>query len=297
MRRIAVLVLAGCLSTHAMASEPVTSELTAAQIVEKNVAARGGLEAWRKIQSMIWIGHIESAQALAPKLEFVLEMKNPNKTRFEVKAQYRTFARIYDGTHGWKLRPSSSGIPELLPYTPGELSFAHEGQGIDGPLMDYQAKGIAVALDGVDEIGGRKAYRLNLKLPSGGIHRMWIDAQTFLDVKYDRGSRDASGRFATMSVFYSNYKVIEGLQIPLTIESGMGTAKATDKMVVDRILLNPPLEDRIFVKPSVPGTSNAAKLNIGPAHDVRQSAPAVLSRHPGFSGLSTPSVSGAVGAR
>lgn len=270
MRRIAVWWLAACISTFVMAGEPVVAaELTAAQIVEKNVAARGGLEAWRKIQSMVWVGHIERMHANAPNLPFVLELKRPNKTRFEIKAQNQTAVRAFDGTQGWKRHPTSSGKPELQPYTAEELSFARDGQGIDGSLMDYQTKGVEVALDGVDEVEGHKAYRLKVKLPSGASHRMWIDAQTFLEVKYDRESRDAFGRPGTMAVFYRDYKTIDGLQIPLVIESGADTTKATDKMVIDKLVLNPPLADQIFAKPGMPGRSNAVSGDRDPPQTAR----------------------------
>lgn len=270
MKRIARWGLAACLSTLVMAGESVaTTELTADQIVEKNVAARGGLEAWRKIQSMVWVGHIERTHANAPNLPFVLELKRPNKTRFEIKAQNQTALRVFDGSHGWKQRPTAGGRPELQPYTTDELRFAAEGQGIDGPLVDYQAKGIAVALDGVDEIEGHRAYRLNVKLPSGASHHIWIDTQTFLDVKYDRLSRDALGKLATMSVFYRNYKTTEGLQIPLVIESGADTGQATDRMVIDTIVLNPPLPDLIFAKPGAPGRGSLASVNREPPQTAR----------------------------
>lgn len=277
-------VLAACFSTVAGANETVSSPkgLTPAQIIEKNVAARGGLEAWRKIQTMVWVGHIERAHATAPSLPFVLEMKRPNKTRFEIKAQSQRTERRFDGTQGWKQRPSKNGLPELQPYTDQELSFARDAQGIDGPLLDYQAKGIAVALDGIDEIEGHKAYRLNVKLPSGVSHSVWIDAQTFLDIKYDRESRSALGQSNTVSVFYRNYRTIEGVQIPFTIETGTDTAKAADKMVIDKISLNPPLEDRIFAKPIMQGRHNAALIDATSPQAVRQEASPASSLSAGF---------------
>lgn len=254
MRRFVVWVFAGCVSAVMLAGESaVALELTAEQIVEKNVAARGGLEAWRKIQTMVWIGHIEKVNADAPSLSFVLQLKRPNKTRFEIKAQDQMRVRIFDGAHGWKLRQASNGMPELQAYTAEELNFAQDGNGIDGPLMDYQTKGTAVTLDGVDNVDGRKAYRLDVKMSSGASRHVWIDAQTFLDVKYARKSRNAFGQSGSVTVSYHNYQTIDGLQIPLMIESGSGLAKATDKMVIDKILLNPPLEDLMFAKPSMPG--------------------------------------------
>lgn len=293
MGRITAWALALCVSTLAVASEPATEQgLTAAQIVEKNVAARGGLEAWRKIHSMVWVGRIDNANAPAPSVPFVLEMKRPNKERFEIKAQGQTSVRMYDGIHGWKLRPSSYGRPEMQPYNPDELRFARDGQGFDGPLIDYQAKGIAVALDGVDEIDGHKAYRLSVKMPSGISNHVWVDAKTFLDIKYDRVSRNKFGRSNTVSVFYRDYKTVEGLQIPFVIETGADTAKATERLVIDKVSLNPLLEDRMFAKPGVTGWRSKARVDIDAPRSVRQSAPSGPSLPTGFPRLSSRSLSG-----
>jgi len=273
MKKITLYALAACFSTLAVAGEPVNAPgLTVSQIVEKNVAARGGIEAWRKLQSMVWVGHIESANTPAPSLTFVLEMKRPDKSRFEIKAQNQSSVRMFDGTHGWKLHPTGNGKPDVQPYTAEELSFARDWQGIDGPLIDYQAKGIAVALDGMDEVEGHKAYRLSVKMPSGNGHHVWIDSQTFLDLKYDRQSRNSMGQSTAVSVFNRNYQTIEGLQLPLIIESGTDATKATDKMVIDRISLNPPLSDQMFAKPNVSGRSKAAMVDIRPL----QSTPPVI---------------------
>jgi hypothetical protein len=252
-----VWVLLICIPSLAVAGDPAPEYgLSADQIVEKNVAARGGLDAWRKVQSMVWVGHIDSANAPVPNLPFALVQQRPNKTRFEIKVQNQISLRVYDGAHGWKVRPTSGGKPALQPYTGEERSFAVNGQSIDGPLMDYQAKGVTVALDGIDEVEGHKAYRLNVNPPTGTGHHVWIDATTFLDVKSDREYRDAHGHSGMLSVFYRNYKTIDGLQIPLMIESGLDIAKASDKMVIDKVVLNPPLDATAFAKPNIPGRGN-----------------------------------------
>lgn len=262
MKRIALALVAACLAIPAPAG---AADLTAAQIVEKNVAARGGLEAWRKVQTMAWVGHIESANAGggAP-LPFVLELKRPNKTRFEIHAQNQRSVRLYDGTHGWKLRPARNGTPDLQPFSAAELDFARDGQGIDGPLMDYQAKGVTVTLEGSDEVEGNKAYRLNVTLPSGTSHHVWIDAKSFLDLKSDRVARNAFGMTGSVSVYYRDYRAVDGLQIPFLIESGADPIKTTDKMVIDRIVLNPPLEDWMFSKPQVPRSRNLVTISADP---------------------------------
>ena len=151
------------------------AKLSAAEIVAKNVDTRGGLEAWRKIQTMVWTGHIESANVPAPGrqfsgLKFTLEQKRPNKTRMEIVAAGEKSVRVFGGAQGWRLR-LAHGQPQVQPFTPQELKFAQAGHGIDGPLIDSAAKGNSVTLEGVDEIvteiGARKAYHLNLRLANG----------------------------------------------------------------------------------------------------------------------------------
>src|SRR5512143_2080514 len=258
MKRIKASLLAACFAIPALADEPdVRPELTAAQIVEKNMAARGGLDAWREIETMVWLGHVESASASSTPLPFALEMKRPNKTRFEIQVQNQKSVRMFDGIRGWKLRTTRSGNPDLEPFTAEELRFARDGQGIDGPLIDYQTKGVAVALEGVDQVEGNRAYRLNVKLPSGASHHVWIDAKSFLDVKSDRVARNAFGMSGTVSVYYRDYREVEGLKLPFLIESGGDSGKTTDKMTIDRVVLNPPLEDWMFARPHVPKSHNA----------------------------------------
>jgi len=82
-----------------------------------------------------------------------------------------------------------------------------------------------------------------------------------------------------VTVFYRNYQTIDGLQIPLMIESGSDIAKATDKMVIDKILLNPPLEDQLFAKPSVPGQRNTASVRAD-APQSRRPAPSLPGGFP-----------------
>jgi hypothetical protein len=224
---------------------------TAAEVIDRNVAARGGLEAWRKVETMAWLGHLERNTRDAQRIPFVIQLRRPNLTRFELKEQFNQFTRIFDGAHGWKVRPATDGRPETKSFSPEEVNFARTEFVIDGPLIDYQAKGVTAALDGIDTVEGRKAYRLSLKLPSGAERKVWIDTETNLDVRYDRPATNPLKPGAPVSVYYRNYAAVDGLQIARTIETGVG-ADAPDKLVIDRVMVNPKLDDGTFAPPAVP---------------------------------------------
>ena len=268
---LACLACLAALAGTAAASEPTKlAVLSADQIIDRNIAARGGLDAWRKVESMAWLGHIEDPSAPSPRLPFVLQLKRPDKTRFEITALGQQSVRAYDGSAGWKLTPGSGGKPSVQPYSPEELRFAREGQegqAMTGPLVDYRAKGIAVAVDGEDMVDGRPAYRLRVTLPSGTAHHLWIDGQTFLDVKYDRASESRSGRSVAVSVYNRDFRAVDGLQVPMRIESGFDGG-TMEKMVIDRVMVNPLLPDRVFARPVLSGwggPSAAGALNRRPS--------------------------------
>ena len=253
LRRVATVLavsIGGIAASPALPAPPPS--LSVAQIVARNVAARGGLAAWRKIRTMAWVGHIESAHAPMPSMMFTLEQARPNKTRFEIDAISQTTIRVFDGTHGWKLRPAPNGRPDLQSYSPEELKFAEAAPGLDGPLIGYAAKGSVVTFGGVDRVYGRRAYRLDVESRSGENDRVWVDARTFLELRYDRSSFDQAAMPVTVSMYYHDYKTIQGLRIPSVIETGVGSGQEPDRIVIERILLNPQLDERTFAMPDAP---------------------------------------------
>jgi hypothetical protein len=247
-------------------------ELTAAQIVEKNVAARGGLEAWRKVQTMVWIGHVVSEHAPVPSMGFVLEQQRPNKTRFQLVAGNARTERVFDGVHGWRLRPGRDARPDVQPYTFDDLRFAQGAPGIDGPLIDYAAKGSSVTLDGVEQIDGHKAYRLTVRLSTGELDQVWIDAGNFLDLRYDRPAGGRGGDAHVVSLFYRGYRAIDGLLIPAVIETTASVGAPPDRMTIERTIVNAPLTAQTFAKPGAPHVPSRAATNAGtpPAADTPQ---------------------------
>jgi hypothetical protein len=203
-----------------------------------------------------------------PGMQFKLEQKRPNKTRLELDAAGQRSFRVFDGMRGFRAR-TVRGRPEVQPYTPQELMFARAGHGIDGPLIDHAAKGNSVTLEGVDEFGGRKAYHLRVGLAKGGSEDVWVDATTYLEARYDRLADGPGSTPRRVSVTYGDYRTIEGLQIPFLVETGGGQGTTPDKMQIERVMLNAPLDDAAFGNPAAPRPGHRAPASFAP----RGSAP------------------------
>jgi hypothetical protein len=263
MRRPVVPALAIALAVafagvaHAAAHPNKPLATTAAEVIDRNVAVRGGQEAWRKVNTMMWLGHLErGGRADGPHIPFVMQLERPNRTRFEIKEQYNQFTRIFDGSRGWKVRPGNDGQPDMKAFSKEEVNYARDEFAIDGPLLDYKAKGVTADLDGIDMLDGHKAYRLSLKLASGTARKVWVDVETNLQVRYDRPATSPFAPGAPVSLYYTGYKTVDGLKIPAGLQTSSAPNRSVretgDKLVIDRMIVNPKLDAQAFLPPPTP---------------------------------------------
>ena len=224
--------------------------LTAAQLIDKNVAAKGGLQAWRAVQSMTFSGKLEAGGKSKAQLPFVLEKKRPRKTRVEIVFANDTAVQVYDGANGWKLRPYL-GRRTVEPYSPEELKSAAFESDVDGPLVDYAGKGSKVELEGVDKVENQDAYELKVTMKGGQVQRLWLDAGTFLEVKVEGTPRRMDGKMRPVSIYLRDYKTVNGLKVPYVIETAVEGNRDTHKMLVESVAVNSKLDDALFAKPNV----------------------------------------------
>src|SRR6195256_3679469 len=229
-------------------STPAPVALTATQIVEKDIADRGGLQAWRNGKTLSMSGKLDAGGRQKVQLPFVLEMERSRKTRLELRFNGQTAVQVYDGTNGWKLRPFLNRN-DVEPYTPEELKAASTQAELDGPLVDYTAKGTKVELEGVQQVEGHDAFNLKLTLKNGEVQHVWVDAQHFLDVKVEGTPRRLEGRFHPVATYLRDYRSVNGLMIPYVNETAVEGVRQTEKILVEKGIVNPQLEDRHFSKP------------------------------------------------
>jgi hypothetical protein len=277
-----------CVPATLMAADSKTqpAKLTAAQIVEKHAAARGGLPAWRAVQTLSLAGKMEAgfgdsaarsarfvsnargkrgerAALAAPdqeaqdkegaskqvQLPFVMEMKRPGKSRVEIEFAGKTAVQTYDGRNGWKLRPFLNR-KDVEPFTAEEAKATAEKEDLDGPLIDYAAKGKKVELEAVEPVEGRDAYKLKVTAKDGKVQHIWIDTQSFLDVKVEGAPRRMDGRMHDVWVYQRDFRSVQGLMIPFVVETTVDGYRETHKMVIEKVAVNPNLNDTRFGKPS-----------------------------------------------
>jgi hypothetical protein len=247
-----LLSLAAATTSFGASTAPAhaPAALGADQIVERNVAARGGLAAWRAAKTLTIAGEMDAGGKPNHALPFVLEEKRPRKSRLEIVFKDQTSVQVYDGTQGWKVRPFLNRN-EVESFTPAELKSAAAEQDLDGPLVDYVAKGTQIAVAGTEPVEGHPAYKLKLTLRNGDKRMLWIDAASFLELKIEGEPRKLDGRMHKVAVYFRDYKTEHGLTTPRLQETAIEGVKQTYKMIITRVAVSEPLDDALFQKPQL----------------------------------------------
>jgi hypothetical protein len=269
--KIRLLLGIGALLTLSGAANAVAPpKLSASEIVNRNVAARGGLERWRAVRTLSWQGKLDAGgnnqrslrlpgMPPAPppskeplpqvQLPFVMELARPRKQRLEIEFAGQSAIQVYDGVNGYKVRPYLNRH-EVEPFTPAELETAAAQSDLDGALVDCVAKGTRVELEGVEPVEGRDAYRLRLTMKDKHVVRVWIDAQSFLDVKMEGVPRRLDGKLHPVAIFLRDYRLVDGLNVPHTIETVVQGVQRVERIQIEKVTVNPRIDERRFSKPT-----------------------------------------------
>jgi outer membrane lipoprotein-sorting protein len=233
---------------------PSLSAQTVTQILAKVFVARGGLTKMRAIKSERVSGTISfGSEASGP---FVVELKRPLKMHMTLTVQNQTMVRVYDGTQGWANNPFA-GKPNPDPMTDEDVKNISEEADFDGPLVDYAKKGNKLELVGKDKVEDKDVWRVRLTTKNGDVRYYLFDAGTFLLLKWE-GKRRAEGKEFPVESYFRDYRDVEGLKFSFQIDSGSSATDLTQKLVLDKIELNPEIPDSEFTKPATPDSAAPA---------------------------------------
>ena len=120
---------------------------TADELIAKNFEARGGLENLKAVQTMRLTGTMKAGRDSLPS---VLELKRPNKSRWEFTLDGQTAVEAFDGEGGWTWIPFA-GQTEPQPMS--------EEESLDAELNAAE---------------GKRRRKFSRLVPSAGLEPAWV---------------------------------------------------------------------------------------------------------------------------
>ena len=221
---------------------------TADELIAKNVAARGGLEKLKAVQTMRLTGTMKVGDDAMPSL---LELKRPNKSRWQFTVDGQTAVQAFDGKAGWMWMPFA-GMTEPQAMSAEEKQEAEQQADLDGPLVDYKAKGSAIELVGHDAAFRPEDWKLKVTLKSGEVRYIYLDPKTFLQTTTMMTKKIEGSEVVVISTI-GDYRDVGGLTLPHSFSASTKDGGETQSLVFEKIEVNVTIDDERFGKPKTPG--------------------------------------------
>jgi hypothetical protein len=223
--------------------------VTADEIIAKHVAARGGAEQMHALRSLERKGKL-----LIPGFNIELTVRElrarPSGFRQEVTLQGLTQIVAWDGKDAWQVQPFE-GRKDPARMSDDEANGLRLGADLDGPLVDYRAKGHQVEYLGSEDVDGTPAHKLRVRLAWGDEVTYWIDPDSWMVIR-DRQKQSVRGAEQVVDTDYGEYEKVGGVYVPMTEESGPKDSDPSQrqKIVYDTAAANVPADASAFAFPA-----------------------------------------------
>lgn len=242
------------LTAGVICAAALLSAQTAEELVNKNLAAHGGVEKLKAIHSLRMTGKMQQGSFA---IQIGMDTMAPDSVRQTFTLMGMTGIMAYDGTIGWRIMPfQGRKDPEMLGVD--DLRGIQDDADFYGHLVDFKEKGNTIEYLGHDTVDGDDAYRLKVTLKNGDIVYYYLDPETFLEI------RTESTQFIHGSVRESfsemgSFKLVNGVYFPFALESGSPRSPGeTSKLTIDKIEANVPMDAAEFKMPAVAPASPSA---------------------------------------
>jgi len=218
---------------------------TVDDVVRRYLEARGGIVKLRSVQSLRFTGTMELPGVTAP---FLLELARPGRMRTEFTVEGQKGVRAWDGRNAWEQLPLPGERPR--PMSPEDAAEARAEADVDlSPLVDAAAKGYTIELIGRDRLPGGDTWKLVVRGNDVPARTMHLDAKTHLVVQ-TVDVRSVEGREVEFVTEVGDYRSVDGLVFPHRIEVGPRGSPDRERLVIQKIEVNPSLAPSRFAMPA-----------------------------------------------
>ncbi len=217
--------------------EELSSDITAEKVLNNYIKAIGGEDKLRGLKS------IETTMSGSLQgMSLTLEQKQlaPNKSNFKMKmGEMVMMEQTFDGKKGKIVAQGQTQevSKEDLEDMKIERYFI--------PELVYAEKGVKTTLKGLKDIKGKKAYEIEVEMPSGAKSLVYFDKTTSYKIRETNTEEGPTGPM-TLSTDYSEYKEYSGVKFPSRISMPLGPGMNMDA-TVKSVKINEKIDPSVFM--------------------------------------------------
>jgi len=237
-------------------SGPIKHKRLVKDLINRNIEARGGADAWEKVSTMRITGRMDLGQGMT--VPYVLEQKRPDKMCFSFEFDKQKSTQCVNGDKGWKIAPFL-GRNYAEPMT--EVEFREMADSTDpyGLLYNYSQRDIDVDYAGEAKVGDRKAIKLKLTMDRGAERWLYLDAETALELKMEM-VRTIARRPHHVETVYSDWHKQDRLLIARRQETTTQGDPNPHFLTVESVKVNATIADARFDMPAKSSKEQVVQL-------------------------------------
>ncbi|MEY3240402.1 MAG: hypothetical protein RIR11_1840 [Bacteroidota bacterium] len=236
------IILGICLLFSAFVSHAQTAD----EIIAKHVEATGG-SAWDKLKTVKMDMSMTSQAAPGMVIPMSITTVHKKAMRMDVSLMGMTQSSCINGDKGWATNPFQ-GQMDAEPLTADQVKEMKEQTDLAGHLNGYKEKGYTAEYLGKEDVEGTELHKIKLTMSPTHIQYSLIDPESYMEVK-QISVVTVDGKEVTSESMMSDYKTIEGLTMPYTVEQNNPMMGAT-VMKVTKLEINPSVDEKIFEMPA-----------------------------------------------
>lgn len=234
------------------APAPAKPAMNADELVEKHLAAIGGREALKKLESRVATGTISMSvqgNTISGPAEMTAKAPNKSRTYFKLDLSGMGAGEVVvdqrcDGKSAW-VSNSMQGDRDIT----GSQLQALLNSVFPSPLLDYKAAGATLEVVGQQTVAGRPAHVLQFTPKSGAPAKVHVDAETFLAVRIVSAlDVPEMGGAVEQRTEFDDYRAVDGVKVPFTLRITTGMQEFA--ITLTKVEHNKPIDDAIFAKPA-----------------------------------------------
>lgn len=223
MTAILLSVITVLLTTQGKATESPT----AAALVARHIAARGGADAWSDVatysRTQATLVHVASTwrQPAAGRHEGL--RVEESSTEFD-----HYLVRRFDGVLGALRSPL-----EKRNLSAEEIQVLREDAAVSVELLAQTALGVKLWAPDRMVLGGRPVWRMNALLPSGRRLTLFLDIETSLETARRVTASAPDGSLEDVTTTFADYRPVGKLLFPHSVNGATATYKLNPELTAD----------------------------------------------------------------
>lgn len=204
------------------------------EIVQKHIAAMGGMDKLNALKTVKMEGNLN---VQGTDVAIVMTKKHQEGLRMDMEIMGSSNYQLANKTKGWVFMPIM-GQTEPTEMTPEQFAGVNSQLDLQGTLVNYKAKGIALELVGTEKVENNDAFKMKVTR-DGKVSYIFVDAKTFFVVKTTSKAAGPEGEMEVESGFADYKQNADGFWFAYSLTSANGTIifdKITTNLVVDNKL-------------------------------------------------------------